>query len=89
MNDFVIMPKNDYQDACGALREKTGTSDLIRSGQLKDLIASISGGIKDIPSEEELDAQLTEENIGKAYRFVGESTSKYIQNDIYVVEEVI
>lgn len=89
MNDFVIMPKKDYQDICNIVREKTGETDLIKSGELTAKIESISGGIEDIPSEAEMDALLIEENIGKAYRFVGESTIDYIQGDIYLVEEIV
>lgn len=40
LTDFVIMPGADYQDACDAIREKTGGADAIKSG---DLGAAIRG----------------------------------------------
>lgn len=88
MSDFVIMPKKDYQDICNIVREKTGETDLIKSGELMAKIDSISGGIQDISSEVEMDALLVEENISKIYRFTGESTTKYVQGDLYMVEEI-
>lgn len=36
----------------------------------------------------EMDALLTEENKGKTYRYTGATTTKYINGDLYVVEEV-
>lgn len=44
MADFVVMPKTDYQNACDAVREKTGKSDLIRSGDMGAEIRSIPVG---------------------------------------------
>lgn len=44
MADFVVMPKTDYQDACDAVREKTGKSDLIKSGEMSTEIRNIPVG---------------------------------------------
>lgn len=48
MSEFVIMPKQDYVDACNAIRAKTGKTDLIPSGALKPEIDSISGTSDDV-----------------------------------------
>jgi len=40
----AIMPLTDYQNACDAIREKTGTNDLIKSGEMAEKIMGISGG---------------------------------------------
>lgn len=41
MIDYAIMPFEDLQDACNAIRAKTGTTDLIKSGDMATLIRSI------------------------------------------------
>ena len=47
MSEFVIMPKEHYQGACDAIREKTGGTDLIVSGDMESSIRGIqSGGIE-------------------------------------------
>ena len=48
MSEYVIMPKSDYVDACDAIRAKTEITDTITSGQLKELIESISGSSEDV-----------------------------------------
>ena len=44
LTDYVIMPGQDYQDACDSIRAKTGKTDLIKSGEMATEIGSISGG---------------------------------------------
>lgn len=44
MAEYVVMPKSDYIAACDAIREKTGTTDPIKSSELGDLIRGIVGG---------------------------------------------
>lgn len=44
MSDYAYMPFSDYQNACNAIRAKTETSDLIKSGEMASKIRSISGG---------------------------------------------
>lgn len=46
MAEYAVMPKSDYQDACDAVREKTGGTDTIKSGQLGEQIRSISTGVE-------------------------------------------
>lgn len=43
-NDFALIPKADYKDACDAIREKTGETDSIVSGEMGGLIRSITTG---------------------------------------------
>lgn len=43
LTDYVIMPGADYQAACDKIREKTGKTDLIKSGDLASEIESIGG----------------------------------------------
>lgn len=42
MTDYVLMPGSDYQNICNAVREKTGGTELLRSGDLAEMIAGIS-----------------------------------------------
>jgi hypothetical protein len=44
MADYAVMPKADYQDACNAVREKTGGTGAIKSGDLGSQIRSITTG---------------------------------------------
>ena len=53
-------------------------------------IAGVAGTltyIEEIESEEAMNALLVAENVGNAYRFIGETTENYINGDIYVVED--
>ena len=43
MSDYAVMPKADYLDACNAIREKTGGTDVIKSGEMGTKIRAISG----------------------------------------------
>lgn len=43
MADYAVMPKADYLDACNAIREKTGGTDVIKSGEMGTKIRAISG----------------------------------------------
>ena len=44
MADYVVMPKADYLDACDAIREKTGGTDVIKSGDMGAQIRAIETG---------------------------------------------
>jgi hypothetical protein len=44
MAEYAIMPLSDYDNACGAIREKTSITDAICSGDLASLISAIEGG---------------------------------------------
>jgi len=44
LTDYVIMPGADYQALCDKIREKTGKTDVIKSGDLVTEIDSIGGG---------------------------------------------
>lgn len=43
LTDYIIMPGADYQAACDKLREKTGKTDPIRSGELASEIEVVAG----------------------------------------------
>lgn len=43
--------------------------------------------IEEIETEEAMNALLTADNVGNAYRFIGESTENYVNGDLYVVED--
>lgn len=49
--------------------------------------AGASGEAIEVATEEEMDAVLVEENIGKFYKFTGESTDKYEKDIVYVVQD--
>lgn len=43
LTDYIIMPGADYQAACDKIREKSGKTDLIKSGDLASEIEGIAG----------------------------------------------
>ena len=43
MTEYVIMPKDDYQNACNSIRAKTGKTALIKSGDMASEIDSLPG----------------------------------------------
>ena len=42
MTDYVMMPAKEYRNICAAVREKTGGTTLLRSGELAEKISEIS-----------------------------------------------
>ena len=44
LTDMVIMPGVDYQAVCDAVREKTGGTEIIKSGDMAELIRGIKTG---------------------------------------------
>ena len=42
MAEYIMMPKQDYKDACDAIRSQTGSTDLIVSGEMADKILAVS-----------------------------------------------
>ena len=41
MTIYAVMPRADYEDACNAIREKTGSTDVIKSGDMGNRIRAI------------------------------------------------
>ncbi len=41
MSKHAVMPLVDYVNACNAMREKTGTTDVIKSGDIPDKVAEV------------------------------------------------
>lgn len=70
-----------------AIREKTGGSGTIAVNDMASTIRSIAGGVEDISTEASMDEVLVSTNIGKIYRYIGETNEKYVSGDIYIVEE--
>lgn len=44
LTDYVIMPGSDYQALCDKIREKTGKTDVIKSGDLVTEIEEVANG---------------------------------------------
>lgn len=86
MTDYVIMPGTDYQSICDATRTKTGDTAKLKSGEVADKINNLKI-VKEISTESDMTAQLTADNLGNVYKFIGESTDTYTNGDIYIVEE--
>ena len=46
---YAVMPRADYEDACNAIREKTGSTDVIKSGDMGNRIRAIeTGGLSQV-----------------------------------------
>lgn len=50
------------------------------------LVTNKMPAVVEVTTESEMDAALVEANAGNVYKFTGTTTTKYIQNDLYVVE---
>lgn len=49
MSEYVVMPASDWQGICDATRSKTGTTDLLKSGEVAEAIEGIqTGGGEDL-----------------------------------------
>lgn len=90
MSEYVIMPKEDYVAICDAVRDMTGGTSVLKSGDIAELILGIGGNaMQEVSTAAEMDALLVSENVGNYYKYIGESTDNYINGDIYMVEEVV
>lgn len=47
MTDYVLMPGVHYRDICNAVRQKSGKTELLRSGELADEILNLSDAFYD------------------------------------------
>ena len=74
MNEYVVMPKADYQDACDAVREMTGGTDSIKSGDMGAQVRSIQTGVE-LP---ELTNPAGENDVRDGMQYIGaDGTRKY------------
>lgn len=88
MAEYLIKDST-LTEIADAIRTKTGSTDTITANNMANKILTIvSGGstIEDISTESEMNSALAFENIGKIYRYTGETGETYVSGDIYVVE---
>lgn len=84
LTEMVIMPGVDYQDACDAVRERTGGAAEIKSGELGSQIRAILSG-EDL--DDEMDAQdglidqITTALVGKSAG-TGAENDRSVENSI-------
>lgn len=77
----------DIQNARTAITNRGGTVTVNGgSSQLATDIATIPQGVEEISTSAEMDNNLTEENAGKLYKYVGTTTSNYVNGRYYKVE---
>ena len=69
---LACMPLDDYTGACDALRTRLGTSDKIKSGDLKPLIESIPSGVE-LP---ELTNPASDEEVFKDKEYIDDTGAK-------------
>lgn len=67
-----------------SIRIKKGTTDEINAQKMPKQILSIETGVQEISTEQEMNALLIADNVGKVYRFVG-VTGAYVNGDLYEV----
>jgi hypothetical protein len=67
-----------------AIRTKKGTTGPIKKQNIPSEILSIEIGAQEISTEQEMNALLIADNVGKVYRFVG-VTGTYVNGDLYEV----
>ena len=78
-----------YKDAVIGVMDESGTKTVKTSGKYceDDISVIYSGGSVpiEISTDEEMEAVLTSDNVGKVYKFIGTSDT-YINGDLYIVE---
>ena len=76
MSDVAVMPYEDYAAACDAIREQTGTTELIKSGNMAKMISEIEGCGSNVAPIIDV-CELPTENISESnfYRLV---TAKFV-----------
>lgn len=75
MSDYAIMPLEDLQAACDAIRTKTGTSDLIKSGDMAGMIEGIEGS----GNAETCIVTIPESAYGGEYFYYVNSQNEYVK----------
>lgn len=86
MSDMVIMPKSDAQAIWDKVREKTGVTGVLKSGEIAPLIDTITGGggseVKDVIPE--TDFSFVEDG-GGIYAYTVENTYQLEEGKTYKV----
>ena len=93
LTDFV--PRSRMEEHLLAIINNTGIENLgsprSRAEVLLQVLAEqgVGGGgaIIEISTAEEMDALLVAENVGKIYKYIGETNEKYTNGVLYMVEE--
>jgi hypothetical protein len=85
MAEYIIQDTTLINIA-NAIRAKKGSSAKITPNNMVSEINSIVGAIEDVSTATAMDNKLISSNLGRAYRFIGTSTSNYVNGDIYIVE---
>lgn len=88
MTDYVIMPGTDYQSICDAVREKTGGTDLLKSGDVAGRIQTINtGGASWITIVEEQEITVTNNSKYGCYTIELDVEAKIVQDNwLYLVK---
>lgn len=81
MVDGALMPFSSAIDA--NIQSENIKKDVTILGVTGTLNTNIP---QEISTEQEMNDLLVIDNLGKAYKFTGESTENYINGDIYIVE---
>ena len=86
MSENAVMPLDDYINACDVIREKTGESDLIKSGEMAEKINNVFESGKQAKNEAFWDAYQSQGNRRKyANAFFGSGWDDETYNPIYPI----
>lgn len=89
-SDYYLIKESTLTSIGDAIRTKTGGTELIPPENMPDeILNNISTDILEIDTPAEMDSLLIADNIGKTYRYIGETTSDYTNGDLYMVEEIV
>lgn len=85
LTDYVIMPGTDYQSICDAVREKTGGTDVIKSGDMAGQIEGIESVTWKVVVEEQ-DVTVTSDTTNGCYSATITSLESVVNGEIAIVE---
>ena len=88
--DIVVDPEDDtvYSKVTVTKPENLKPENIPEGINIAGIDGTRGDGAKNISTEAEMNALLISKNVGNVYRFVGETTTNYVNGDIYIVEEV-
>ena len=85
MADKIICNKSDLVNIANSVRTKLGVTNPYYVSDLSGAIDSIAVTPIEISTDAGMEAVLTNNNVGKVYKFTGTSDT-YTNGDLYIVE---
>lgn len=87
MADVSLTVKNEYIKANVNVKESIAPSVSYTSTLTQQYREAVGRAIE-VSSASSMDSLLVEENIGRVYKYIGDTTETYTNGQYYIIEEV-